>query len=114
MPRRTVISTVMIAAGVVLGLVGARYVFVNSGLSLIPWGVASVLIGVVSTSRKHAIIDAGVFGFALAVSFMAFSYDGSNGVASVIVPFSLLGLVGAACAIVLALLGRVVRARASR
>ena len=102
------------AAGVFLGLVGARYVFVNSALSLIPWGVASILIGVLSTSRKHAIVDAAVFGFALAFSFMAFSYDGNDGAARVIAPFCLLGLVGAACAVVLALVGRAARARVSR
>jgi hypothetical protein len=104
----------MAGAGVVLGLVGARYVFVNSGLSVIPWGLASVLIGFLAATRKQAVFGAALFGFALAASFMAFSYDGSNGVAGVIVPFSLLGLVGAACAAILALVGQLLRAAVRR
>jgi hypothetical protein len=114
MRQRIVIMTAMVVAGVALGLVGARYVFVNSGLSLIPWGLASVLIGVVASTRKQAVVDAASFGFALAMSFMAFSYEGDDGIASVIPPFCLLGLIGAACAVVLAILGRAVTTRASR
>lgn len=114
MRQRTAILGLVGAVGVLLGLMGARFVFVNSGLSLIPWGFASVLIGLLATSRKRALIDAAVFGFALAFSFMAFSYDGDDGVVSVIAPFCLLGLVGSVCAVVLAVVGRAIRGRATR
>jgi hypothetical protein len=114
MRNRVAIASLMAVLGVLLGLIGARYVFVNSGLSLVPWGLVSLGIGARAPSRSAAVGAAGLFGFALAVSFMAFSYDGNDGVGSVIIPFCLLGLVGAACAMALALVGRWLRSATSR
>ena len=36
---------VSIIIGALLGVIGARYLFVGSWLSLIPWGIAGLLIG---------------------------------------------------------------------
>ena len=115
MSRRPVVSyALLVALGVALGLVGARCVFVNSGLSLIPWGIAAALIGAAAPSRARTVIGAAVFGFALAMSFMLFGYDGEGSLLSVVAPFCLLGLVGAVCAVLMALSGRVIRQAITR
>lgn len=38
---------VAILAGALLGVLGARYLFVGSWLSLIPWGIAELALGAV-------------------------------------------------------------------
>ena len=92
-----------VATGVFLGWLGATVVFVGSGLSLVPWALVSIGIGVVIARRRSALVVASIFGFALAASFMAFGYDGADPIAGKIGFFAVLGLVGAACASALAL-----------
>jgi len=47
--RKIVVS---ILVGALLGVIGARYLFVGSWLSLIPWGIAGLLIGYWSQKRE--------------------------------------------------------------
>jgi hypothetical protein len=94
---------ILTGLGAVLGVMGARFVLVGSGLSLLPWAVAAVLIGLTSPSYAGAIKGAARFGFALAFAFMLAGYDGQAALASRLLPFALLGLVGALCATLIAL-----------
>jgi hypothetical protein len=98
--------TVLALVGAALGVIGARYVLVGSGWSLLPWGLAALLVGVLAGSRRLAALDGAVFGFALAFVFMAAGYDGAASLASRLPFFALLGLVGAGCAALLAVVGR--------
>ncbi len=91
--------------GAALGLLGARYVFVGSGLSLIPWGLVAVLVGVLAPTRGAAVAGAAAYGFTLAFTFMVAGYDGTATLVSRLPFFVILGLVGAACAALLALMG---------
>lgn len=94
--------------GVVLGLVGARILFVNSALSLIPWGCAAALVGAFSPTRRAAMLAGGVFGFGLLTSFMFFGYAGDDPVATKTLPFAALGVAGAACALIPAFIGQMI------
>ncbi len=38
-------TAVSIIVGTLLGIIGARYVFVGSWLSLVPWGIVGLAIG---------------------------------------------------------------------
>lgn len=95
--------------GALLGLIGSRFIFVNSALSLIPWGASSFLIGYSIRPRQSALVSAGVFGFALATAFMLFGYQGAESVITRLPAFCLLGLVGAVCAITLGAIGNFIR-----
>jgi hypothetical protein len=100
--------TGLVALGAALGLLGARYVFVGSGVSLVPWGLVALLVGAFAPSRRAALAGASAFGFALAFTFMVTGYDGTASVLSTLPFFALLGTVGAACAALLALTGHFV------
>jgi uncharacterized membrane protein YccF (DUF307 family) len=98
----------LVALGAILGLLGARYLFVGSGLSLVPWGLVAILVGVLARSRRAALGGAAAYGFALSFTFIVAGYDGSATVMSRLPFFAVLGLVGAACAALLALVGSLV------
>lgn len=91
--------------GAALGVLGARYVLVGSGLSLIPWGLVAVLVGVLAPTRGAALAGAAVYGFTLAFTFMVAGYSGAATLVSRLPFFAILGLVGAGCAALLALMG---------
>jgi hypothetical protein len=97
---------VAVIAGSALGLIGARYLFVGSALSLIPWAIAGLALGIWCT-RVQALGVGAVYGFALAFVFMVTGYSGSSPLPGRLPAFALLGLVGALCGLVLALLGAI-------
>jgi len=97
--------------GVALGYLGARVVLVNSALSLLPWGLAALAFGVVIRGRALALTAAATFGFSVSLAFMLFGYEGTYSTASRTLPFSVLGLFGAFCAMCLALGGHLVAHR---
>lgn len=99
-----------ILVGIVLGILDARFLFVGSWLSLLPWTVAGLAIGWWSAWRRP--VSAGLaYGFAVAFSFMIAGYSGAAPVASRLPGFTLLGLVGSACGAALAVLGSQARKR---
>jgi hypothetical protein len=99
---------VSIIVGSILGVIGSRYLFVGSGLSLLPWAVAGLAIGY-ANARREAIIDGAVYGFFLCFVFMLAGYTGSASVISRLPFFALLGIFGAFCGLVLGLLGSLLR-----
>ncbi|HTP13252.1 MAG TPA: hypothetical protein VMM37_06460 [Bacteroidota bacterium] len=103
-------SILAVGAGLVLGIVGARYLFVGSWLTLIPWTLGGLLIGYAS-SKNEAFINGVIFGFALAVSFLISGYAGQPSLISRIPIFLVLGAFGAIGGVVLALTGHTVRAK---
>ncbi len=92
--------------GVLLGVIGARLVFVGSGLSLVPWSIAGVAFGLFARSRPEAMKLGGVYGFALSFVFMLAGYSGDASVLTRLPFFALLGFLGCAAGAVLSLLGR--------
>jgi hypothetical protein len=97
--------------GAVLGYLGARVVLVGSGLSLIPWALAGLALGGCCASRRLAAAAGAVYGFALAFTFMTTGYDGTAPLHTRLLPFALLGVVGAICGLVLATAGQWLRRR---
>ena len=90
--------------GAAMGVLGARYVFVGSGQSLLPWSLVALLVGGFAPTRGAAAAGAAAYGFTLAFAFMVAGYDGSETLLSRLPFFAILGLVGAGCATLLALL----------
>ena len=94
--------------GALLGLVGAQVLFVDSGLSLVPWTVAGLLLGLMGRTRVEAAQVGAAYGFCLAFVFMLAGYSGDASLLSRVPFFVLLGLFGAVCGLILAVLGRAV------
>jgi hypothetical protein len=88
-----------IIVGTLLGIIGARYVFVGSWLSLIPWGIVGLAIGYWG-DRRAAMTNGAAYGFIL-----AFAYSGAASLLSRLPFFAILGLFGAICGFILGLLG---------
>ncbi|MCU6480652.1 MULTISPECIES: hypothetical protein [Arthrobacter] len=111
-PRTTFLWPILAAAlGALLGLIGARYIFVGSALSLVPWGLAALIIGLLSKTWATAASRSALFGFCLAGTFMLAGYQGTVPVTNHLIPFAIIGLVGALCAIAGATVGRLVRTK---
>lgn len=105
---------VAVLAGAALGVIGARYLFVGSWLSLIPWGIAGLALGLWCTTLRQAISVGAAFGFAVAFVFMIAGYAGAAPVVTRLLPFAALGAVGAVCGLALGAIGYLVRARLAR
>jgi hypothetical protein len=101
-------SLVAALVGIILGITGSRFLFIGSALSLIPWGIAGVLIGLWCPTYRGAIANGALYGFLLAFTFMLAGYTGSAPVFTRLPFFALLGIVGAVCGIGLGLIGSLI------
>ena len=86
--------------GGLLGVLGARYLFVGSWLSLIPWSIAGIAVGYWSGSGRWPLAG-GLYGFALLFVFMFASYSGAPSSLSRLPFFVIVGLAGAMYGVVL-------------
>lgn len=91
-----------VALGAALGLAGARATFLG-WWTLLPWGAGALALGY--TFRQRPLAVAGIYGFVLSFSFMVGVYRGARPLLSRAPFFALLGLVGASCAVLIALAG---------
>jgi hypothetical protein len=100
--------------GAFWGVAGARFLFVGSWLSLIPWGATGIVIGALCRDKRDAVAAGATYGAALPVVFML---AGFNGVWTVPKALSfaalcaVLAAVGGGCGVLLALAGRLARRR---
>jgi hypothetical protein len=99
-----------ILVGSLLGVIGARFLFVGSWLSLIPWGIAGLLIGYWSQKREW-LVNGACYGFALAFVFMIAGYAGSAPLISRLPFFAILGAIGGLCGLLLGLVGFEIKRR---
>ena len=97
-------SGAAIALGVMLGFLGSRLLFLGWA-TLIPWGIAGLVVGAISQDRRQALAGGAAYGFVLGFTFTAAGYGGADPPLSKIPFFAVLGLVSAAFGIVLSLVG---------
>jgi len=98
-----------VVAGLLLGWASAHALFLQ-WWTLVPWGIAGLALGY-RAGRREAAIAGALYGFVLCFVFTLAGYDGAASVVSRVPFFSILGLVGAVCGLVLALLGALLRPR---
>jgi hypothetical protein len=99
--RRPFVFVGAAVLGVLLGWAGARPL---SGLAVgnvVLWAVAVVVLGLVPGSARAKSIRLGTFGFALGLAFMCFGYAGEAALVTRVLPFALIGVFCALCAIAL-------------
>ena len=85
---------VAVLIGAALGVIGARYLFVGSWLSLVPWTIAGLALGHVP-DRRRALGIGAAFGFALFFAFMVAGYTGTRPMLGRMPFFAIVGVVGA-------------------
>jgi len=94
--------------GVALGWLGAKPLsFLGVGNVLL-WALAVVALGTRPGTAPGKALRLGLFGFVLGVSFMCFGYAGVDPLSTKLVPFAVIGLFCAVCAIALGALVHVV------
>jgi hypothetical protein len=94
---------VPIGLGLLLGWAASHALFLG-GWTLLPWGAAALGLGY-WLGKRGAMLAGALYGFALSFVFMLAGYTGAAPVATRVPFFALLGLFGAICGLVLALLG---------
>ena len=95
---------VAVVAGALLGVIGARFLFVGSWLSLIPWGIVGLALGA-WCSRIESLGVGAAYGFSIVFVFMIAGYEGSAPLISRLLPFAVLGIVGSVFGLILGVLG---------
>jgi len=96
-------------AGVALGWAGARPLAGLAVGNVLIWAVATVALGMIDGSASAKVVRLGTYGFSLGFAFMCFGYTDEAALATRLVPFVLIGLFCAVCAIGLGALVHVFR-----
>ena len=92
-----------VALGVLLGWTVAHILSLQ-WWTLVPWGLAAVALGY-RASRPTAVEAGALYGFVLCFVFTLATYGGAAPAITRVPFFMTLGLVGAVCGLLLALLG---------
>jgi len=111
-PLRGIIGTMSrfasaVVVGLLLGWAAAHALFLH-WWTLVPWGLGALALGY-RAGRGEAATAGALYGFVLCFTFTLAGYTGAAPVVSRVPFFTLLGLVGALCGLVLALLGVLLR-----
>ncbi len=79
-------------------------------MSLIPWGLVAVVLGMWGTKRE-ALKSGAVYGFSLSFAFLVAGYNGTPSLVSRVPFFAILSLFGAVCGVALAASGYYLKLR---
>ena len=96
-----------VLVGLLLGWAAAHALFLH-WWTLVPWGLAALALGY-RAGRGEAAIAGALYGFVLCFAFTLASYAGAAPAVSRVPFFTVMGLVGALCGLVLALFGALLR-----
>jgi len=91
------------ALGLLLGW-AAAHILSLQWWTLVPWGLAAAALGY-RASRATAVVAGALYGFVLCFVFTLATYGGAAPAITRVPFFTVLGLVGALCGLLLALLG---------
>ena len=92
-----------VGLGLILGWAAAHALFLH-WWTLVPWGLAGLALGY-RAKRAGAVTAGAGYGFVLCFVFTLASYGGAAPAITRVPFFTVLGLVGALCGLLLALLG---------
>ena len=65
-------------AGVALGVLAAKVLFVGLVITFVVWGVAALVLGALAPSARAALLTGAVFGFPLTSVFSVFARTGGD------------------------------------
>jgi hypothetical protein len=99
--RRTILFYAPVATALIMAIVNSRWLFVGSGLTLIPWALITLVWGFTSTDARMARRQGAVYGFFQSFLFLWIDKSGHLGfgqfIALVCIIFSL-SMLAAICA----------------
>jgi len=95
------------ALGLLLGWAAAHVLSIQ-WWTLVPWGLAAVALGY-RANRATAVVAGALYGFVLCFVFTLATYGGAAPAITRVPFFTVLGVVGALCGLLLALLGALLR-----
>jgi hypothetical protein len=110
-PRQYIIPVLVAAA---MSYISSRYLFVGSGLSLIPWGLLALGFGFFTKDKQLATQRGLIYGFAQSFIFLWIDKSGITSVGQFLllaVIISALGIFGAGCGWILSRIGWLIRRR---
>jgi len=107
--RQLSLLVLAVLVGVALGWAGARPFAGLAVGNVVIWAIATVTLGMIDGSAPAKVFRLGAYGFTLGFAFMCFGYTGEAALTTRLVPFALIGLFCAVCAIGLGALVHVVR-----
>ncbi len=94
------------SSSIVAALIGGCVGFLGGpALVLVPWAIIGLLIGALNATIRSTTITGATFGFFLAYVFMLAGYNGNAPLVTKLIPFTMLGLIGAVCGLILSLVG---------
>src|SRR6476660_9818120 len=99
MPR----MIIAVVVGTLLGTTGPYYSFLR-WFSLIPWGIAGLVLGYRSRPGESARTGM-LYGFSLCFTFLVAGYNGNASLISRLPFFGMISVFGAICGLTLALVG---------
>jgi hypothetical protein len=102
-----------LAAGVLLGWLGAAPLRALSWGNLVLWGVVNVGLGLIAGSKGEKVVRLGLYGFTLGFAFMCFGYNGAASLLSRTPFFAVVGIFSALCAVLVGGLVHLVVSRRS-
>ncbi len=94
---------VSVVVGGIIGYLG------GPAIVLIAWALIGILLGIFCASRRSALLNGAVYGFALAYVFMVAGYNGQDPIHTKLLPFVIFGIVGALGGSTLAIIGLFVK-----
>jgi hypothetical protein len=100
-----------VIVGCLMAIAGAHMLFLG-WWTLVPWGIAGVVLGGFSRKGETAVCGA-LYGFVLVFVFLVSGYTGAPSLLSRVPFFSLFGLFGALCGLLLTLIGSFLKKRIS-
>ena len=103
-------ALIAIVLGLILGITGPYYLFLGA-YSLIPWGLAGVILGYFCRRKRDAAVNGALYGFVLSFVFMIAGYTGTAPLFGRLPFFAILGVFGAICGLLAAVVGGVLHFR---
>jgi hypothetical protein len=101
------------AVGCALGSLASKMLFLQ-WVTVVPWGVAALLVGLSSASRRASIANGTAFGLALGLLFMAGGYAGADPMVTRLPFFASIAIVSAVPAVLLSVTGHLIWSRVRR
>jgi hypothetical protein len=66
-----------VLVALIMSYISSRYLFVGSGLSLIPWGLLALSFGLIAQTKQDAVRSGAIYGFSQAFIFLWIDKAGS-------------------------------------
>jgi len=112
--KRLYILPVVVA--LIMSFVSSRWLFVGSGLNLIPWGLLALSFGTIAKNKRDALWLGALYGFSQAFIFLWVDKAGSITFSQfllLLVVITGLGIVAGGCGAVAARLSFYIKSRTS-